>query len=281
MVGCFYGYNIWLCILVKKDRFIYNIGVCLFVMNQKILVGLVVLSSFFTFILIMNTPNIEAKITTGNTTIDSISYIVDGTVNLNAGVYTKVETFATLTVGKTAPTIIYRTWIRWDINYLGIPTDSTFTKAVFKYNGYTKSVGYDAHIHSLEYNPVLSSAQVVYNDCGDGDVYADEAGFIVVGTNKQIELNSLALEEIMYEYSLSPHPYFSLGIQLDTEATTGKYNTMRSEDYLTANPRPTLYLEYQYGTADEISQQINTGNGFKMLMVIISFIVLCYAYLAW
>lgn len=230
--------------------------------QKKILVIMIVVSTLifisqiggsvdFDDFKMMIKPQVKTIIT-GNATVNSPSYVEDGYVMFDSysGTYTRLLTGTSMTIGTVSSTQTFRSFVWWNLNGLGIPENATVTKAVFIYQGYQHITGYDAHVHDLQYSPILIDANIVYSDIGNGDVYADVDGFVVVGTQKQLELNSLARDRIMYNYNGYFNPYFAIGMQLDVEGVTGKYNRIRSEEYVGVNPIPTLYLEYQYEVPD-------------------------------
>ena len=227
--------------------------------QKKILVIMIVVSTLifisqiggsvdFDDFKMMIKPQVKTIIT-GNITLNSALVVQDGYIVFTPpSTYERVLTSTSLTIGTTTQT--FRSFVWWNLSGLGIPENATITKAIFIYHGYQHITGYDAHIHDLQWNPITTDVTTVYNDVGDGDVYADVDGFVVVGTQKQLELNSLARDRIMYNYNLYVNPYFAIGMQLDVEGVTGKYNRIRSEEYVGVNPIPTLYLEYQYEVPD-------------------------------
>ena len=130
---------------------------------------------------------------------------------------------------------IRRGYVEWDTS--SIPDGATITDTVFKYHGGSHTV--DCHIHAIANRPSTSSAQTVYDDCSDGTVYADVAGFPVTDANQQIDLGATADSDLQASLSTD---WFAIGIQADSES--GGTSIIYAEEYASANPKPTLYVEY-------------------------------------
>lgn len=130
---------------------------------------------------------------------------------------------------------IMRGYIEWDIS--SIPDGSTILNTVFKYHGVTHYE--DAHIHEmLGARPSISDNDTIYNEAGEGTVYAAPAGFPVVGTNKQIDLGASADADLQSQLTSD---WFAIGLQGDVETD---FSDIYSEERSGANPKPTLYVEY-------------------------------------
>jgi len=71
-------------------------------------------------------------------------------------------------------------------------------------------------------------------------VYANVAGFPVVGAKQEIDLGSSAALDLQNHLSAD---WFAIGIQSNNEATEAT-SSIYSEDYLSPDPPPTLYVEY-------------------------------------
>jgi len=128
----------------------------------------------------------------------------------------------------------YRGYVEWDIS--SIPDGASITKVVLKYHG--KATGSGAHIHEMVgTRPSKSSDSAVYNEAGNGTVYADPSGFPAVGTNKQVDLGASAASDLQNQLSSD---WFAIG--LDFEGTSAA--EIYAEEYSSASPRPTLYVEY-------------------------------------
>jgi hypothetical protein len=138
---------------------------------------------------------------------------------------------------------ITRGYIEWDISSL--PTDAIITNVTLKYHGYHAD---DAHIHEMiGTRPSISGDSDVYNESGEGTVYADVAGFPVTGTDKEINLGINAISDL--ELSIT-NGWFAIGLQQDNENPTGAYSGIYSEDYASVNPKPSLYVEYTSESED-------------------------------
>lgn len=131
----------------------------------------------------------------------------------------------------------YRGYVEWNVS--SIPDGANILDTDFKYHG--KSTGSGAHIHEmLGTRPSTSSDLAVYTEIGEGTTYADPAGFPEAGTNKQVDLGVDADLDLQDQLSSD---WFAIGLMREGTSTTEIY----SEDYASANPKPTLYVEYTGG----------------------------------
>jgi len=141
----------------------------------------------------------------------------------------------------------FRAYVGWDIS--SIPDSATITDTVFKYHGKTHAS--DCHIHEmLGCRPSVqpdndAGNQAIYDEAGEGTVYADPAGFPEAGTGKEQDLGTSADSDLQ---SQLPSDWFAIGIQSDNEAISA-YSTIYSEEYASADPKPTLYVVYMVGDA--------------------------------
>jgi len=133
----------------------------------------------------------------------------------------------------------FRTYIEWNIS--SIPDEATITDTIFKYHGYDHGV--DCHIHEmLEARPSTAGNEAVYNEAGEGTVYADPIGFPVVGTGQEQDLGTDADTDLQNQLSID---WFAIGIQADTEDGSMPRSRIYSKDKTdAADPKPTLYVEY-------------------------------------
>jgi len=128
----------------------------------------------------------------------------------------------------------YRGYVEWDVS--SIPDGATISDTDFKYHG--KSTGSGAHINEmLGTRPSTSSDLAVYTEIGEGTTYANPAGFPEAGTNKQVDLGGDADLDLQDQLSSD---WFAIGLMGEGTSTTEIY----SEEYASANPKPTLYVEY-------------------------------------
>ena len=153
-------------------------------------------------------------------------------------VYFRDNSYSRLCINLDPEWDICRAYVEWDTS--SIPDQAIITKTVFKYHGSRHDV--DAHIHEmLGARPSTSSDQAVYDEAGEGTVYADLAGFPEVGADKEVDLGSSANSDLQ---SLLDEDWFAIGIQSDNENFLAGYSTIMSEEYENADPKPTLYAEY-------------------------------------
>ena len=165
----------------------------------------------------------------------------DGHILFKGGVYSRGYTTNWMVIGYYAsdPVSVYRGYVEWPVS--SIPDTATITDTIFKYHG--KSGGYDCHIHAIAAKPSTATDANLYADIADGTVYVDPAGFPVAGTNKEVDLGASADTDLKNQLASD---WFAIGIQGDVE-NSGSYSTIYSEEYASATPKPTLYVEYTTG----------------------------------
>jgi len=156
-----------------------------------------------------------------------------------------------LDMGPPAPAIggdIFRSYVEWDIS--DIPDGSTITLVKFKYQG--RIYHTDCEVRAMASQPTAQAdtqagRQVIYDDAGDGTIYAAPSGFPVEGTNKEIDLGEDACTDLQNGLSAN---WFAIGIQNIDEVYdeyNDKTNAIRAEDFSSVTPPPTLYVEYTAG----------------------------------
>jgi hypothetical protein len=135
-----------------------------------------------------------------------------------------------------------RGYFEWNLS--AIPDYATITNTVFKYHGSSHNI--DCHIHemvgtrpSTESNDNTGN-QAIFDEAGEGTVYANPDGFPIAGTDKEQDLGDSADSDLQSQLSSN---WFAIGIQSDSEGGPS-YSLIYSEDYGVADPKPTLYVEY-------------------------------------
>lgn len=155
---------------------------------------------------------------------------------------------------------MWRSYVEWDVS--SILDGATILDTIFKYEGhYHEYPGIDCHIHEMiEHRPSTSTDQEVYDEAGEGTVYADPDGFPVVAVGQEVDLGSDADADLQ---SQLPSDWFAIGIQSDNETTDG-YSNIKSEEAHTPlpDPKPTLYVEYTTVSAPTVTTQAVDGVGF-------------------
>lgn len=141
---------------------------------------------------------------------------------------------------------IDRGYVEWGIS--SIPDGATITDTIFKYNGMANHK--DGHIHEMlgarpSTQPDTNAGnKAIYDEAGEGTVYADPPGFPVVGTGQQVDLGASADSDLQSQLTAN---WFALGFQSDDE-TFDHLNDFTDfaseEDPTPPNPPPTLYVEY-------------------------------------
>ena len=134
-----------------------------------------------------------------------------------------------------------RGFIEWDISSPIIPVGATINSVTLKYHGAQHDI--DAHIHHMANQPsVTASDTTLYDDCGDGTVYADVAGFPVVAPQQEIDLGLDAVSDIQAKVNAGVD-WFAIGIEVDGYSN-GKYAKIYSKEYASAEPAPILYVKF-------------------------------------
>lgn len=163
---------------------------------------------------------------------------VDGTVSYFSGAYYKDTTNQYLYIsyvdayGSVSTT---RSFVEWDIS--SIPDDAEISSVAFRYQGGQHTN--DCHIRDMSTRPSTGGDGAIYNDIGTGNVYADPAGFPLVGTNREVGLNEQAASDLQDQL---PSDWFAIGMRADSE--NSGLNTILSEN-VAATPKPTLVVNYR------------------------------------
>ena len=138
----------------------------------------------------------------------------------------------------------YRGYVEWDIST--IPDNAEITQVIFKYHGdYRDTVSHTTYIRSMENQPSVSSASTIWADCADGNTYVSSTTFPEAGTNKQIDLGSQACTDLQNHLD---DDWFALGFMTSDYCGSDSFETpvdcFYSEDYASADPKPTLEITY-------------------------------------
>lgn len=169
----------------------------------------------------------------------------DGHVYFQDPNYTRQTALDNIRVGRELPMVVillFRGYVEWDVT--SIPDGSTITDTVFKYEGKENNI--DCHIHEMVGTQPSAQAddnagnQAIWDEAGEGTIYAEPVGFPVVAANQSVDLGASADSDLQNQ--LAPN-WFAIGIQADAEDAS--YSDIYSEDKTDApTPKPTLYVEY-------------------------------------
>lgn len=141
----------------------------------------------------------------------------------------------------------WRGYVEWDVS--SITDGATITDTVFKYHGEKHQI--DCHVHEMlgvqpsTENDDNAGNQAIFDEAGEGTVYVDPAGFPVVASGQQIDLGTSADTDLGNQLTSD---WFAIGFQSDNEASTDE-SRIYSEQYVSADPKPTLYVTYTTNTA--------------------------------
>ena len=144
---------------------------------------------------------------------------------------------------------VARMYVEWNVG--GIQDDAIIDSVSFRYHGASHnpaSPAGDCRIRHMALRPSAFGDSQVYSDAGSGTTYAvgNDAGFPIVAQNRVIDLGPDAVSEL--QTRITSGNWFAIGIQLDNELQ-GWSSEIYSENYVSANPKPTLYVTYH--VADE------------------------------
>jgi hypothetical protein len=176
---------------------------------------------------------------------------MDGHIWTTGSVYYRVDGITTMDMGRflQPPSIMrtHRGYVEWDIS--GIPDGATITKTVFKYAGYQHAI--DCHINEMmAVQPSITPDEdgdgegnnIIFNEAGEGTVYADPPGFPVAAANQSVDLGASANSDLQSQLL---DDWFAIGFQSDDEETdAGSVILTEEEGEPIATPKPTLYVEY-------------------------------------
>lgn len=138
-----------------------------------------------------------------------------------------------------------RGYFEWDIS--SIDDSVTITDTVFRYDGWHRAEGDpDCQVREMVGVQPSSEAdddsgnQAIYDEIGEGTIYYVADGFPVIGQNQEVDLGASADTDLQNQLS---GDWFAIGVQIVSESGSrgcGIY----SEEYGSATPKPSLYIEY-------------------------------------
>jgi hypothetical protein len=129
-------------------------------------------------------------------------------------------------------------------NISSMPTWAMISYCSFKYHGFTSSAR-TTLIRSLQNSVTGQGAQTIWTYITDATTMISVANFPVVATNQEISLGATGISELQNKLTGG---WFGLGFKDSTETTTSG-RVIYSSVNASANPKPTLYIEYYlFGT---------------------------------
>ncbi len=176
---------------------------------------------------------------------------VDGNIEYTGGTaYDRYTALANLVIGNEAARGAWggdwRPYVEWDITAL--PDDLSATSTIFKYDGDVNHIDNLVSVYQMSSQPSVqidndAGNQVIFDDCGDGNLYVNaSATFPVVGNTQQIDLGALANADLEGQLGVN---WFAIGMKGSHEGETTQYfDEIVSEDGVSPTPAPTLYVEY-------------------------------------
>ncbi len=153
--------------------------------------------------------------------------------------YTRTNTSTSITFYNVAGSV-RRGYVEWDIS--SIPDDATIDDVDFNYHGYVAvNSQHEGQIYPMELRPSVSGNEDVWNDIANGTKYYGANGFPEIGTGKTVDLGSSADSDVQSHLALD---WFAIGLKGEDEVTQGRTKRFYSEDFASANPKPTLQVTY-------------------------------------
>lgn len=168
-------------------------------------------------------------------------FVYSTTDNYGNITWYKNTTATRLTFGKLAGDYhFHRAYVEWDVS--AIPDNAKIQSVKFRYHGYANYVGGDgAQIRGMENQPSSASASTIHADCGDGTIFYEDSVFPEVGENKEIDLGPDACSDLQANLGVD---WWAIGMKTRAEQFTDRYGQIYSEEYASANPKPTLEVVY-------------------------------------
>ncbi|GAH73698.1 unnamed protein product, partial [marine sediment metagenome] len=117
----------------------------------------------------------------------------------------------------------------------------------------------DCHIHEMlgvQPSTTDNTDNVIFNEIGEGTIYADPMGFPVALAKQEVDLGASANSDLQSQLVAN---WFAIGIQSDDEEQD-LMSYIFSSNYTFADPKPTLYVEYEV-TQPEICNWIESKGG--------------------
>ncbi len=149
----------------------------------------------------------------------------DGDINLENGVYTRDSTYTVFRVGRTSPTLYYRSYLEFNVTFLN---DSAYVLNLSLNISFTGKGSYPCDINSIESRPTSASNSNLYDDIGDGTSYVNNDNFCSdSGYYKKIDLGKQAILD--FEGRLDDN-WFGVGLKWDDESNVGSMAYIYSSD---------------------------------------------------
>ncbi len=169
--------------------------------------------------------------------IDSVNE--DASIEKIGANYTKKAGENEITFGLYNPASTYRAYIEWDVSH--IPPTSTINDVVLNYHGKTNGLDIGAIYGLNSSQPSSLSAQSIYtNSFASATEYVDLWN-VSPGTDKTQDLGSEADSELQSQLS---DEWYAIGFK-QNEVVEDGHDDIYSSEYGSADPSPTLQVEYE------------------------------------
>jgi len=178
----------------------------------------------------------------------------DGYLQYDGSTYTRWSTESFVQFFWTSyptPDLYYRGYVEWGIS--SIPDSATIDNVAFLYHGSETFTLSHNYIYAMANRPSTSTNPTVYTDAADGTAYLfDDMIFVEKGTGKDVGGASGPAWDTNPKTDLQSHlssDWFAFGFYCSADGSKMGANLIYSEEYTSANPKPTLYVTYTSNTA--------------------------------
>lgn len=195
---------------------------------------------------------------------------VDGFIVYDsAASYTRTTDSETLPINRYSSkisTLIYRSYVEWDISDLqGLGIES-IDNVSLGYHG--ANAADEVEIKELATRPSTatndaSGNQSIYDGIGNGTQYVGN-WTVTASTNQEIDLGTDAETDL---YNNISNGWFAIGIkhQDEDESIVGGESTIYSEEYASVTPAPTLNVDYTAISYFDSGLRIYNGNSYVIV----------------
>jgi len=155
---------------------------------------------------------------------------------------------------------VFRGWFNFQLD--NIPDNVVIVNVSLLYHGHTNVA--NCSLTEMTVNASTVTGTTLYNYAGNGTVIYNTTGFPVAGSDQTAELGvnrdsyCKSLETIL----ASGQDWYSIGFKkIDESVGDGAVSSIYSEDYGSADPKPSLYIEYYESVATYVFTDTYYENG--------------------
>ena len=162
----------------------------------------------------------------------------DGLIRKSGAVYTRFNSGPAMQTGRVDP-VIDRGYMEIDIS--GLP-NITITDIMFYYDGLENNN--DSRIVGITIRPSISANNTLFWAIGNGTIYADPAGFPVVGDQQVVTLNGSAIASLQAALTAG-QTWWAIGFISEDEVGAMTRAQIAASEHATPNPVPTIFVGFQ------------------------------------